>query len=179
MIVPRTRVGDHICKMSELFYYFSNCWSGYHCTFSRDPLQRSNMFSNDKTVINTGHIVYCTDQTSRKKAAEHVKIWSCDSNCMRRLQICVFAGSSFSMTGKYSDRAAQEYLIFIKIKLNFAGAVSASTKVSGECFHVVRLRKLIYIYSFLAAGNFTGQNIRHSLMNNGNSDQTARVLAVW
>ena len=65
MIVTRTRVGDHICKMSELFYYFSNCWSGYQCTFSRDPLQRSNMFSNDKTVINTGHIVYCTDQSSR------------------------------------------------------------------------------------------------------------------
>ena len=69
MIVTRTRVGDHICKMSELFYYFSNCWSGYQCTFSRDPLQRSNMFSNDKTVINTGHIVYCTDQTSRKKSS--------------------------------------------------------------------------------------------------------------
>ena len=61
MIVTRNHVGDHICKMSELFYYFSNCWSGYQCTFSRDPLQRSNMFSNDKTVINTGHIVYCTD----------------------------------------------------------------------------------------------------------------------
>ena len=56
MIVTRTRVGDHICKMSEVFNYFSNCWSGYQCTFSRDPLQRSNMFSNDKTVINTGHI---------------------------------------------------------------------------------------------------------------------------
>ena len=67
MIVTKTRVGDHICKMSELFYYFSNCWSGYECTFSRDPLQRSNMFSNDKTVINTRHIVYCNDQTSRKK----------------------------------------------------------------------------------------------------------------
>ena len=168
MIITRTRVGDHICKMNELFYYFSNCWSGYQCTFSRDPLQRSNMFSNDITVINTGHIVYCTDQTSRKKAAEPVKIWSCDSSCMRRLQICVFAGSSFSMTGKYSDR-----------KRNFAGAVSSSTKVSGECFHVVRLRKLIWIYSFLAAGNFTGENIRHSQMNNGNSDQTARVLTVW
>ena len=62
---------------------------------------------------------------------------------MRRLQICVFAGSSFSMTGKYSDRAAQEYLIFLKMKRNFAGAVGSSTKVSGECFHVVRLRKLI------------------------------------
>ena len=74
MIVTRTRVGDHICKMSELFNYFSNCWSGYQCIFSRDPLQRSNMFSNDKTVINTGQIVYCTDQTSRKKAAEPVKI---------------------------------------------------------------------------------------------------------
>ena len=73
MIVTRTRVRDHICKMSELFNYFSNCWSGYQCTFSRDPLQRSNMFSNDKTVINTGHIVYCTDQTSRKKAAEPAK----------------------------------------------------------------------------------------------------------
>ena len=133
--------------------------------------------SNDKTVINTGHIVY--DQTSRKKAAEPVKIWSCDSNCMRRLQICVFAGSSFSMTGKYSDRAAQEYLIFLMMKRNFAGAVSSSAKVSGECFHVVRLRKLIWIYSFLAGGNFTRQNIRHSLMNNGKSDQTARVLAVW
>ena len=35
---------------------------------------------------------------------------------MRRLQICVFAGSSFSMTGKYSDRAAQEYLIFLMMK---------------------------------------------------------------
>ena len=101
MIVTRTRVGDHICKMSELFYYFSNCWSGYQCTFSRDPLQRSavsrptaavDMFSNDKTVINTRHIVYCNDQTSRKKAAEPVKIWSDDSNCMHRLQICVFAG---------------------------------------------------------------------------------------
>ena len=67
MIVPRTCVGDQICKMSELFNYFSNCWSGYQCTFSRDPLQRSNMFSNDKTVINIGQIVYCTDQTSRKK----------------------------------------------------------------------------------------------------------------
>ena len=143
MIVTRTHVGDHICKMSELFYYFSNCWSGYQCTFSRDPLQRSNMFSNDKTVINTGHIVYCTDQSSRQKAAEPVKIRSCDSNCMRRLQICVFAGSSFSMTGKYSDWAAQEYLIFLMMKRNFAGAVSSSTKVSGECFHVVRLRKLI------------------------------------
>ena len=141
MIVTRTRVGDHICKMSELFYYnFSNCWSGYQCTFSRDPLQRSNMFSNDKTVINTGHIVYCTDQTSRKKSS---KISSCDSNCMRRLQICAFAGSSFSMTGKYSDRAVQEYLIFLMMKRNFAGAVSSSTKVSGECFHVVRLCKLI------------------------------------
>ena len=74
MTVTKTRVGDHICKMSELFYYFSNCWSGYQCTFSRDPLQRSNMFSNDKTVINTGHIVYCTVQTSRKKAAEPVKV---------------------------------------------------------------------------------------------------------
>ena len=180
MIVTRTRVGDHICKMSELFYYFSNCWSGYQCTFSRDPLQRSNMFSNDKTVINNGHIVYCTHQTSSwKKTAEPVKIWSCDSNCMRRLQICVFAGSSFSMTGKYSDHAAQEYLSFLLMKRNFAGAVSSSTKVSGECFHVVCLRKLIWIYSFLAAGNFTGQNIRHSLMNNGNSDQTVRVLAVW
>ena len=135
--------------------------------------------SNDKTVINTGHIVYCNDQTSRKKAAEPVKIWSCDSNCMRRLQICVFAGSSFSMTGKYSDRAAQEYLIFLMMKRNFAGAVSSSAKLSGKCFHVVRLRKLIWIYSFLAGGNFTRQNIRHSLMNNGNSDQTARVLAVW
>ena len=67
MIVMRTRVGDHICKMSELFYYFSNCWSGYQCMFSRDPLQRSNMFLNDKTVINARHIVYCNDQTSRKK----------------------------------------------------------------------------------------------------------------
>ena len=67
MIVTRTRVGDHICKMSELFYYFSNCWSGYQRTFSRDPLQRSNMFSKDNTVINTGHIVYCNDQTSLKK----------------------------------------------------------------------------------------------------------------
>ena len=179
MIVTRTRVGDHICKMSELFYHFSNCWSGYQCTFSRDPLQRSNMFSNDKTVINTGHIVYCNDQTSRKKAAEPVKIWSGDSNCMHRLQICVFAGSSCSMTGKYSDGAAQEYLILLMMKRNFAGAVSWSTKVSGECFHVVRLCKLIWIHLFLAAGNFTGQNIRHSLMNNGNSDQTARVLAVW
>ena len=159
MIVTFSRVGDHICKMSELFYYFSNCWSGYQCTFSRDPLQRSNMFSNDKTVINTRHIVYCNDQTSGKKAAEHVKIWSCDSTCMRRLPICVFAGSSFSMTGKYSDRAAQEYLIFLMMKRNFAGTVSSSTKVSGECFHVVLLRKLIWIYSFLAAGNFTGQNI--------------------
>ena len=73
MIVTFSRVGHHICKMSELFYYFSNCWSGYQCTFSRDPLQRSNMFSNDKTVINTGHIVYCNDQTSRKKAAEPVQ----------------------------------------------------------------------------------------------------------
>ena len=97
---------------------------------------------------------------------------------MRRLQICDFAGSSLSMTGKYSDPAAQEYLIFLMMKHNFAGAVSSSTKVSGECFHVVRLRKLILIYSFLAAGNFTGQNIRHSLMNNGNSDQLVRVLAV-
>ena len=78
---------------------------------------------------------------------------------MRRLPICVFAGSSFSMTGKYSDRAAQEYLIFLMMKRNFAGTVSSSTKVSGECFHVVLLRKLIRIYSFLAAGNFTGQNI--------------------
>ena len=51
---------------------------------------------------------------------------------MRRLPICVFAGSSFSMTGKYSDRAAQEYLIFLMMKRNFAGAVSSSTKVSGE-----------------------------------------------
>ena len=51
MIVTRTRVGDHICKMSELFYYFFNCWSGYHCTFTRDPLQRSNMFSKDKPGI--------------------------------------------------------------------------------------------------------------------------------
>ena len=67
MIVTFSRVGDHICKMSELFYYFSNCWSGYQCMFSRDPLQRSNMFSNDETVINTGQIVYCNDQTSRKK----------------------------------------------------------------------------------------------------------------
>ena len=58
MIVTRTRVGYHICKMSELFYYFSNCWSGYQCTFSRDPLQRSNMFLNDKTVINTGHLLF-------------------------------------------------------------------------------------------------------------------------
>ena len=32
--------------------------------------------------------------------------------------------------------------------------------------------------SFLAAGNFTGQNIRHSLMNNGNSDQTARAYGM-
>ena len=131
MIVTRTRVGDHICKMSELFYYFSNCWSEYHCTFSRDPL---NMFSNDKTVKNTGHIVYCTDQTSREKAAEPVKIWNCDSNSMRRLQICIFAGSSFSMTGIYSDRAAQEYLIFLMMKRNIAGAVSSSTKVSGSAF---------------------------------------------
>ena len=154
-------------------YYFSNCWSGYQCTFSRDQLQRSNMFLNDKTVINTGNIVYCNDQTSRKKAAEPVKIWSGDSNCMHTLQICVFAGSSFSMTGKYSDGAVQEYLILL-MKHNFAGAVSSSTKVSGECFHVV-----IWIYSFLAAGNFTGQNIRHSLMNNGNSYLTARVLALW
>ena len=124
MIVTRTRVGDHICKMSELFYYFNNCWSGYQCTFSRDPPQQLNMFSNDKTVINTGHIVYCTDQTSRKKAAAPVKILSCYSNCMSRLQICVFAGSSFSMAGKYSDRAAQEYLIFLMMKRNFAVAVS-------------------------------------------------------
>ena len=57
--------------------------------------------------------------------------------------MCVFAGSSFSMTGKYSDRAAQEYLIFLMMKRNFAGAVSSSTKVSGECFHVVLLRKLL------------------------------------
>ena len=127
MIVTTTRGGDHICKMSELFYYFSNCWSGYLCTFSRDPQQRSNMFSNDKIDINTGYIVYCTDQTSRKKAAEPVKIGSCDSNCMRRLQICLFAGSSFSMTVKYSDRAGQEYLIFLMMKRNFAGAVSSST----------------------------------------------------
>ena len=101
------------------------------------------MFSNDKTVINTGHIVYCNDQTSQKKAAEPVKLGSCDSNCMRRLPICVFAGSSFSMTGKHSDRAGQEYLIFLMTKRNFAGAVSSSTKVSGECFHVLLLRKLI------------------------------------
>ena len=175
MIVTRTRIGDHICKMGELFYYFSNCWSGYQCTFSRDPLQRSNMFSNDKTVINTGHIVYCIDQTSRKKA---VKIWSCDLNCMRRLQICVFAGSSFSMTGKYSDRAAQEYIILLMMKRN-STVQFAYPQVSVECFHVVRLRKLIWIYLFLAAGNFTGKNIRHSLMNNGNSNQTARVPAVW
>ena len=47
------------------------------------------------------------------------------------------------MTGKYSDRAAQEYLIFLMSKRNFAGAVSSSTKVSGECFHVVHLRKPI------------------------------------
>ena len=57
--------------------------------------------------------------------------------------MCVFAGSSFSMTGKYSDCAAQEYLIFLMMKRNFAGAGSSSTKVSDECFHVVRLRKLI------------------------------------
>ena len=74
MIVTRTHFGDRICKMSELFNYFSNCGSGHQCTFSRDPLQRSNMLSNDKTVINTGHIVYCNDLTSRKKAAEPVKI---------------------------------------------------------------------------------------------------------
>ena len=43
------------------------------------------------------------------------------------------------MTGKYSDGAAQDLMM----KRNFAGAVSSSTKVSGECFHVVRLRKLI------------------------------------
>ena len=96
---------------------------------------------------------------------------------MHRL-ICVFAGISFSMTGKYSDGAARYYLILLMMKRNFADAVSSSTKVSGECFYVVRLRKLILIYSFLAAGNFAGQNIRHSLMNNGKSDQTARVLAV-
>ena len=53
------------------------------------------------------------------------------------------ARSSFSMTGKYSDGAAQEYFILLMMKRNFAGAVSSSTKVSGECFHVVRLRKLI------------------------------------
>ena len=40
--------------------------------FSRDPLQRSNMFSNDKTDINTGHIVYCTDQFSRKKKQQNL-----------------------------------------------------------------------------------------------------------
>ena len=47
------------------------------------------------------------------------------------------------MTGKYSDRAAQEYLIFLMTKRNFEGAVSSSTKVSSECFHVVHLRKPI------------------------------------
>ena len=134
MIVTFSRVGDHICKMSELFYYFSNCWSGYQCTFSRDPLQRSNMFSKDKTVINTGHIVYCNDQTSGKKAAEHVKIWSCDSTCMRRLPICVFAGSSFSMTGKYSDRAAQEYLIFLTSQVLLAHPLKWAANAFMLCF---------------------------------------------
>ena len=61
---------------------------------------------------------------------------------MRRLPICVFAGSSFSMTGKYSDRAAQEYLIFLMMKRNFAGVVSSSIKVRDECFHVVLLRNI-------------------------------------
>ena len=62
---------------------------------------------------------------------------------MHRLQICVFAGISFSMTGKFSDGAAQEYLILLMMKRNFAGAVSSSTKVSEECYRVVRLGKLI------------------------------------
>ena len=178
MNVTRTCVGDHICKMSELFYYFSNCWSGYQCTFSRDPLQRSNMFSNDKTVINTGHIVYCTDQTSRKKAAEPVKISSCDSNCMRRLQICVFAGSSFSMTGKYSDRAAQEYLIFLVMKRNFAGAVSSSTKSERRMLSCCAFAQADLNIFVSRSWQFYRSKIRLLLMNNGNSDQTARVLAV-
>ena len=47
---------------------------------------------------------------------------------MHRLQICVFAGISFSMTGKYSDGAAREYLILLMMKRNFAGAVSSSSE---------------------------------------------------
>ena len=47
------------------------------------------------------------------------------------------------MTVKYSDCAVKEDLILLMMKRNFAGAVSSSTKVSGECFHAVRLRKLI------------------------------------
>ena len=42
--------------------------------------------------------------------------------------------------------AAQEYLILLMMKRNIAGAVSSSTKVSGECFHVVRLRSSWQFY---------------------------------
>ena len=110
------------------------------------------------------HRAYCILQRSNiteksSRTCQHLK-WRFELHA--QAAICVFAGSSFSMTGKYSDRAAQEYLILLMMKRNFAGAVSSSTNVSGECFHVVHLRKLIWIYSFLAAGNFTGQNIRQS-----------------
>ena len=131
--------------MSEVFFFFvifSNCWSEYQCTFSRDSLQRSNVFLNDKTVVNTEHIVYCKDQTSWKKQQN-----------LSKFEVAIrpaCAGSSFSMNGKYSDHAAQGYLILLKVlMMNVTSqifpdrAVCSFTKVSGECFHVVRLRKLI------------------------------------
>ena len=92
---------------------------------------------------------------------------------MRRLPICVFAGSSFSMTGKYSDRAAQEYLIFLMMKRNFAGAVSSSTKVSGECFHCCAFAQADLNIFVSRSWQFYRSKHRLSQMNNGNSDQSA------
>ena len=99
-------------KWVFFYFFFSNCWSGYQCTFSRDPLQWSNMYLNDKTVIKTEHIVYCNDQTSWKKGSKTFKILKLQSEyCMHSLQIGDFTASSFSLNSEYSDYDAQEYLI--------------------------------------------------------------------
>ena len=100
------------------------------------------MFSNDKTVKHTaltpGILFIATIKHHGKKQQNLSKF-----EAAIRIACAGCRSASSLVTGKYSDRAAQEYLIFLMMKRNFAGAVSSSTKVSGECFHVVFLRKLI------------------------------------
>ena len=73
MIVTRTRVGDHIYKIVSYFIIFLIVGLGINARFLETHCS-GRTCSRMIKLASTRHIVYCNDETSRKKAAEPVKI---------------------------------------------------------------------------------------------------------